>query len=255
MRYFIQLAYNGKHYCGWQRQPNAATVQQELEQVFSTFTQEAIEITGCGRTDTGVHASFYIAHFDCQYEFKDEHLRNLNAMLPRDISLYKLWAVDEAQNHARFSAYNRSYVYFISFVKDPFRSDTSWQYSQAAELSLVKLNEAAQLIMSYQEFAPLCKRGSDVEHYRCTITNAEWRDWDGRGLQFHVSANRFLRGMVRLMVGACMEVAKGKLTIEDLKASLDKQTDLPRPLSVPAHGLFLSGVAYPVASASGAPIG
>jgi tRNA pseudouridine38-40 synthase len=244
MRYFIQLAYHGKNYCGWQRQPAQPSVQQTIEQVFSTFTKTPTEITGCGRTDTGVHSSYYIAHFDTEFVFQDEHLRNINAMLPRDIAIHKLWQVP-AEHHARFSAYSRSYVYFLSFVKDPFRVETAWQYTQASAYSLDLLNQAAQLLKEYQDFEPLCKKGSDVEHYRCQIHRAEWVDWDGRGLQFHVSANRFLRGMVRLMVGACLEVAKGKLTLEDLRHSMDFQTDLPRPLSVPAHGLFLSHIEYP----------
>jgi tRNA pseudouridine38-40 synthase len=244
MRYFIQLAYQGKNYCGWQRQPQQPSVQQTLETVFSTFTNTKIDVTGCGRTDTGVHSSFYIAHLDTDFVFEPEHLRNLNAMLPRDIALHKLWAVAD-DLHARFSAYSRSYVYFLTFVKDPFRVETAWQYTQASGYSLELLNQAAQLLKGYTDFEPLCKKGSDVEHYRCTIHRAEWVDWDGRGYQFHVSANRFLRGMVRLMVGACLEVAKGKLTLEELKLRMDMQTDLPRPLSVPAHGLFLSGIEYP----------
>ena len=243
MRYFIQLAYHGKNYCGWQIQPEALSVQAALESAFSIFLKEKIEITGCGRTDTGVHASYYIAHFDCDKTVHQEQLRNINAILSNDISIYKIWPVAETM-HARFDAYRRSYIYFISFVKDPFRQETSWQYSHAADFSMETLNACAALIKSYSEFQPFCKRNSGVEHYRCEIFEAEWRDWDGRGLQFHVSANRFLRGMVRLMVGACVEVAKGNIKMEALKESLDNQTDLPRPLSVPAHGLFLTDIKY-----------
>ncbi len=243
MRYFIQLSYHGKAYSGWQRQPNAPSVQQVLEETFSIFTKQTIEITGCGRTDTGVHASYYIAHLDTDFRFEQEHLRNLNAMLPRDVALYRIWQVAEDQ-HARFSAFSRSYVYFISSVKDPFREETSWLLTQAAQLDIAKLNAVCELIKGYDEFLPFCKLGSDVEHYRCTITDCRWTDWDGRGLQFHVSANRFLRGMVRLMVGTCIEVAKGGMTLEQVRTCLDSQTPLPKAFSVPAHGLFLSNVRY-----------
>jgi tRNA pseudouridine38-40 synthase len=243
-RYFLHLAYHGKAYSGWQRQPNAPTVQQVLEDVFSIFTKQTIEIVGCGRTDTGVHASYYIAHLDTDFLFQEEHLRNLNAMLPRDIALYKIWKVSD-EMHARFSAYSRSYVYFISSVKDPFRVETSWLHTQSSQIDLSKLNEVCELIKVYTDFFPFCKLGSDVEHYRCTITDCHWTDWDGRGLQFHVSANRFLRGMVRLMVGTCLEVAKGGMTIDQLQGCLDNQTPLAKPLSVPGHGLFLSDVKYP----------
>jgi tRNA pseudouridine38-40 synthase len=239
----MQLAYQGTHYCGWQRQPGQVTVQETIEKVISIFTKTPTEITGCGRTDTGVHASQYIAHFDTDFVFTAEHMRNINAMLPHDISIMKIWPVSD-QMHARFGAYSRSYVYFISFMKDPFRNETAWLHTQGAGISLDLLNEAAKLIASYGDFYPFCKKGSDADHYRCTITHAQWSNWDGRGLQFHVSANRFLRGMVRLMVGACVEVGKGKITMEQLKEALDQQTDLPRPLSVPAHGLFLSQIMY-----------
>jgi tRNA pseudouridine38-40 synthase len=245
MRYFIQLAYHGKKYCGWQRQPQSLSVQQALEEALSILCKTQIEMTGCGRTDSGVHASFYIAHIDTDFVFDQTiHLRSLNAILPSDISIQRIWQVNQEQ-HARFSAYSRSYIYYISSVKDPFRLETSWQNSHAAQFSLETLNKCAALIKSQSEFKPFCKTHSDVEHYRCTIYHAEWLNWEDRGLQFHVSANRFLRGMVRLMVGACVEVAKGNIALEALEQSLSNQTELPRPLSAPAHGLFLTDVKYP----------
>jgi tRNA pseudouridine38-40 synthase len=244
MRYFITLAYRGTHYIGWQRQPEGHSVQGTLEGALTTVLRHEVEVTGCGRTDTGVHATYYVAHFDTESVVPDTILRSLNGLLPQDMAAFSVVPVSPTA-HARFDARDRAYEYHITSRKDPFRTETAWWLPTAGQLDLDQLNTAAALLLDYEAFAPFCKTHSDVDHYRCDLREARWvRSDDGHSLVFHIAANRFLRGMVRLIVGACISVAKGQITLDQLRKALDEQTPLPQRFSVPAHGLALTRIVY-----------
>lgn len=249
MRYFIQLAYNGTAYYGWQRQPAARSVQQSLEESFSTILGQAIEITGCGRTDTGVHATFYIAHFDFEGHFPEGFLRRINKFLPADVVIYDIYPV-KADAHARFDAYYRAYAYHLSLVKDPFQQHTAYFYPFADKLRPELMQEAAALVAQYELFLPFCKTGSDAQTMRCQIHRSEWV-FGEREMVYHIAANRFLRGMVRLVVGMCLSVGNGQLSLDEVRYALDEQKPLPKSLSVSPAGLFLCEVRYPETLAQG----
>ncbi|MFK8056817.1 MAG: tRNA pseudouridine(38-40) synthase TruA [Saprospiraceae bacterium] len=260
MRYFLRLAYNGHAYHGWQRQPSSTTVQQTIEETVSLILGERIELVGCGRTDAGVHASAYAAHVDTSAKLPVQFVRRLNRMLPKDIVVMS-WEdigptppAGEHGVHARFSATHRAYRYDITRLKDPFRQNTTWHYPLFDELDIDAMNAASALLMEYSEFAPFCKSNSDAKTMRCDLRRSEWVACpelvEGKAgtqeaeLHYHIAADRFLRGMVRLIVGACIRVGSGQLSVEDLKHCMETQTRLPRPLSVPPDGLFLTEVHY-----------
>lgn len=243
-RYVLELAYNGTNYAGWQRQPNAISVEETLETALSTILGQPIELVGCGRTDTGVHASYYVAHFDFSGAFPPAFLRRINRYIAEDISLTALYRV-HADFHARFHATGRGYTYRISLQKDPFRQNTVACLPQyAGRVDQAAMQAAADLLLEFAEFAPFCKTNSDAFTMQCQLAEARWGfspdEWT-----FHISANRFLRGMVRLIVGMCLRVGEGKLSLEDVRQALEKQSRLPQPWSAPAEGLFLSMVEYP----------
>lgn len=245
MRYFTELAYNGTNYCGWQRQPHSPTVQEKIEVAFSTILRTTITIHGCGRTDTGVHASQYFAHFDCEKDFPKGFVGRVNKFLPKDIVIKRIFAV-EPETSARFDAYHRSYEYHLTFVKNPFELDTLFYFPFLRFLDIPKMQLAADLLLDYKEFFPFCKTKSDANNMICDMKRAEWVYHEKTGrLVFHISANRFLRGMVRLIVGMCLNVGLGKLTLADVKLALDKQVRLKKDLSVEAKGLFLTEIRYP----------
>lgn len=244
MRYFTELAYNGTRYHGWQKQPNALSVQGKIEEAFSTILNTVIEVVGCGRTDAGVHASQYFLHFDFDGEIPERFVGRVNLFLPKDIAIRKIFPVKE-DAHARFDAIQRSYEYHIVFEKSPFETETAWQYYLAQRLAPDRLNEVASLLLNYREFFPFCKTHHDAQTLECQLTRCEWvLDENNKRLVFHITSNRFLRGMVRLIVGACINVAADKLAIEKVKAALDQQTLLEKSWSVPPEGLFLSEVKY-----------
>jgi len=243
-RYVIELAYNGTHYAGWQRQPNAMSVEERVDSALSLILGEKIKIVGCGRTDAGVHASHYIAHFDFGGEFPPAFLRRYNRLLVEDISVQAIYRVP-ADFHARFHATGRSYVYEVSLKKEVFRQETVTSMPQLrGKVDQAAMQAAASMLLEYKAFAPFCKTKSDNFTMDCEVTEARW-DFGGDQWTFHVSANRFLRGMVRLIVGMCIRVGQGKLSLEDLRLALAQQTRLPKPWSAPATGLFLSDVRYP----------
>jgi tRNA pseudouridine38-40 synthase len=246
MRYFLELAYNGTRFCGWQTQPNAPSVQERIESVLSTILRQPIEILGCGRTDTGVHASYYVAHFDFETDFPDHILDRANKMLGNDIALHTLKPV-APEAHARFDATLRSYEYHITAVKNPFATETEWHFPMYNKLDFTKMQEAAEILRGYQNFAPFCKTNSDAKTMQCDISRAEWTFTDNKAV-FHISANRFLRGMVRLIVGACINIGLGQMSLDDLKQALEEQTPLKKSTSVPSTGLFLTQVKYPILS-------
>jgi tRNA pseudouridine38-40 synthase len=243
MRYFLELAYNGTRYCGWQIQPNAVSIQQKIEEVLATLLREDVEVVGCGRTDTGVHASYYVAHFDFDKDFPKNFLTRANMMLGRDIVLKNIHAV-APDAHARFDATSRSYEYHISFEKNPFTIETEWHFERYKQLNINDMQQAAEILRGYSSFAPFCKTNSDAETRDCIIHEATWVFTEKKAI-FRISANRFLRGMVRLIVGACINVGLGQMTLDDLKHALDTQTPLKKSYSVPPTGLFLMDIQYP----------
>lgn len=242
MRYFIELAYNGANYHGWQRQPSAHSVQQTLEEAFSTILNQRLEITGCGRTDTGVHASQYYAHFDYPHEFPREFLKRVNKFLPKDIAIFRIFPV-HWKRHTRFDAYHRAYRYHVTTRKDPFRTHTALYYPRADKLNQSLMLEAANLLLDYDHFLPFCKTGSDAKTMRCQLYRSEW-EFGEHELVYHIAANRFLRGMVRLIVGMQLSVGLGKVKLTEVKEALDQQIRLQKSLSVPPEGLFLTDVRY-----------
>jgi tRNA pseudouridine38-40 synthase len=243
MRYFLELAYNGTRLCGWQRQPNAPSVQERIEDAFTLILRQPIELMGCGRTDTGVHARYYVAHFDFEGDFPKSFLQRANKMVGHDIALKKLSAMpDEA--HVRFDAYSRSYEYHISFVKNPFTTETEWFFPLYTTLDTQAMQKAAEILREYEDFAPFCKTNSDAKTMKCQLSCSEWI-FEGDKAVFYISANRFLRGMVRLIVGACVNVGLGQMSLEDLKTAMDEQSTLQKSYSVPPTGLFLTEVKYP----------
>ena len=245
MRYFLTLAYRGARYAGWQRQPNAASVQETLEQALRTILRQPVDVTGCGRTDTGVHARYYVAHFDAEGDLPPTFLNGLNGLLPDDIAVFEA-APMPAGAHARYDACERSYEYEITLQKDPFSVETAWFYPQGHRLDFQKMEAVAALIPQYEAFFPFCKTHSGVDSYACTVQQCRWEfNTSGHRLMLHISANRFLRGMVRLIVGACVQAGQGQLTAADIQQSLDRQQALKKSLSVPPQGLALTGVKYP----------
>lgn len=245
MRYFAELAYKGSNYHGWQRQNGQTSVQATLEDAFSTILQTEIAITGCGRTDSGVHASQYFIHFDHTDTFPLEFVRRINKFLPPDIAIYRIFEV-ASEAHARFDATHRAYEYHLGFQKNPFTKEICYHFPLAHLLNLELLQPAAGLLLLYKSFFPFCKTHTDVKTMDCELQRAEWEiDKNQEKLVFHIAANRFLRGMVRLIVGMCLNVAMGKQSLEEVKSALDQQKRLKKSWSVPPEGLFLKDIRYP----------
>lgn len=243
MRYFIQLSYDGTNYHGWQIQQNARSVQEEVEKALSVVTREQVEVVGAGRTDTGVHAAFYMAHFDSELDsLTDEKTRfRLNCLLPEDIAIQRIFLV-RPDAHARFDATYREYRYCFSRTKDPFTF--AFAARESRTLNLEKMNEAALLLLETRDFTSFSKLGSDVKTNNCTVTKAVWSE-TGDQLVFTIRADRFLRNMVRAIVGTLLEVGLGKLSISEFKAVIDKKDRGSAGASVPAKGLFLVDIGYP----------
>ena len=242
MRYFIRFSYFGKPYHGWQRQPNAITVQQVLDEALSTLLKHHVETLGAGRTDTGVHAREMYAHFDCDIDFDaDTLVFRLNALLPKAIAVRRIFQVaDDA--HARFDAIARTYEYWVTQQKNPFLTDAV--HYVAHPLDVTGMNDAAKLLLKHDEFECFSKSNTDVKTYRCNISEAYWEEQRGL-LVFTITADRFLRNMVRAIVGTLLEIGRGKWTHETLQTILaDKDRSKAGP-SVPAKGLYLTSVRYP----------
>lgn len=245
MRYFIELSYDGAAYCGWQRQPSDVSVQQTLEQALSTILRSDIEVVGAGRTDTGVNASYYVAHFDCGDEISDctTLTYKLNLILPRDIAIKRVRRVRE-DVHARFDARQREYTYYISQRKNPFRRYSAWQYY--VQLDVERMNEAAKALLEYDDFTSFAKLNSNNKTNICKVVRAEWHrdEQDGDLLIFTIRADRFLRNMIRAIVGTLVDVGRGKYSVEEFYDILHSR-DLSRSSAgAPAVGLFLSDVQY-----------
>ncbi len=218
------------------------SVQETIESKLSILLRKPIEITGCGRTDAGVHASCYYAHFETSFLFEPQDITfRLNNMIGYDIAIEKIFPVGE-DLHARFSALQRSYVYHLSFKKNPFQLETAY-HIPFKNLSLEKMQAAAKLLLEYKAFAPFCKTNSDAQTMLCDVSHSKWIFSDVEA-HYYISSNRFLRGMVRLIVGMCINVGLNNLTIEEVRHSLETQTTLKKSYSVPPVGLFLTEVIY-----------
>ncbi len=242
MRYFIEIAYNGKNYFGWQRQPEQISVQQVLEETISTLLRKEIKLTGAGRTDTGVHAKQLFTHFDSdEIENSYDFIFRMNSFLPKDISIKNIFEVKE-DAHARFDAVEREYEYVISLEKDPFSQDFAFQINNAPIVAL--MNQAAETLLAHRDFQCFSRSRTDVKTYNCTIVKAFWEATDNR-LIFTIAADRFLRNMVRAIVGTLLDVGYGKTTLEDFKAILKSKSREEAGASAPAHGLYLTRVVYP----------
>lgn len=241
MRYFITLSYDGTAYHGWQIQPHSISVQEELHKALSTLLRQPMEVVGAGRTDTGVHASKMVAHFDYGELDCQQLVYKLNKILPRDIAVQKVEAVADDM-HARFSAKSRTYNYFVHLSKDPFRRAYSWQVYGEPDFDL--MNRAAEVLMEYTDFTSFSKLNTDTKTNDCTITEAHWdRVGDGQWC-FTISANRFLRNMVRAIVGTLLEVGRGRMTIEQLRQVIEAKDRCRAGDSVPGNALFLVEVEY-----------
>ena len=241
MRYFIELSYKGTNYHGWQIQPEVNTVQEEITKAFETILQEKIQIVGAGRTDAGVHASQMFAHVDTLKALTHEHIHKLNTVLPNDIVINSIEEVLE-NKHARFDAISRSYEYRILIGRDPFLLETTWQIHQK-KIQLEKMNEAAEILFQYQDFESFSKVKTDVKTFNCTIMEAVWK-LEGNQLIFYIKANRFLRNMVRAIVGTLLDVGLEKKSVDDFRNIIESKKRSEAGLSVPAKGLFLTEVTY-----------
>ncbi len=242
MRYFIEFAYNGKNYHGFQTQPNASSVQETLTKALQLLVDNSIEIIGAGRTDAGVHAKQMYAHFDVEKQLEATFwIQKLNSFLPKDIAVFNLFEVSK-DAHARFDAVSRTYHYKIHTFKNPFLEDTSWYYYQ--KLNLQKMNEACKILFQYVDFECFSKVHTDVNTFNCEIKQAFWTEKDNQ-LQFTIEADRFLRNMVRAIVGTMVNIGIGKTSVEDLEAIIKSKNRSKAGFSVPAHGLALVEIKYP----------
>lgn len=241
MRYFIRFSYNGTKYHGWQTQPNAISVQETLTKVLSVILNAHIELMGAGRTDTGVHAREMFAHFDYEPTFdKAVLLYKANSLLPKDIAIYDFINV-HTDAHARFDAKKRTYEYYINTIKDPFLQDGSWYYHNTLDVDL--MNKAAKLLFAHTDFQCFSKSNTDVNTYNCKIAEAYWEQ-KGHLLVFTISADRFLRNMVRAIVGTLINIGLNKITLQDFEAILQSKDRKKAGFSVPAHGLYLTQIKY-----------
>ncbi|WP_405576423.1 tRNA pseudouridine(38-40) synthase TruA [Winogradskyella sp. Asnod2-B02-A] len=242
MRFFIELSYNGKAYHGWQNQPNAISVQEVLEKALSTILKTKIVILGAGRTDSGVHASQMFAHFDFQGDFESKDLvYKLNSFLPKDIAVTSVFKV-KPEIHARFYATSRTYQYKISTSKNVF--DYDFAYQVHLPLDIEAMNTACKILLQYKNFQCFSKVNTDVKTYNCDIKTAFWTK-NADQLIFTITADRFLRNMVRAIVGTMINIGLGKMNPEDLHAIIASKSRSEAGFSVPAHGLYLVEIVYP----------
>ena len=242
LRYFLEIAYNGTQYHGWQIQPDAVSVQEVVERTLSTFFRAEIKVTGAGRTDTGVHARQLFAHADlCKIDAISETLFKLNSFLPKDIVIQNIFEVTP-DAHARFDATSREYEYLITLKKDPFQQKLAYQINQLPDLEL--MNKASNILCSYSDFQCFSRSKTDVKTYICSVTKAVW-EINQNQLRFTISADRFLRNMVRAIVGTLLDVGFGKTTLDEVHDIIKSKDRGKAGASAPAHGLYLTRVTYP----------
>lgn len=242
MRFFIELAYNGSAYHGWQKQPDAISVQEVLERALTTALQQKIEVVGAGRTDTGVHASLFFAHFDAKIQMEIEQFCfKLNTILPPDIAVFRIFEVSP-NAHARFDAISREYHYFVTTKKNPFKIGSAYYIKK--KIDVQRMNKAAEILMKHTDFKAFSKVKTEVKTFDCKIESAAWEKV-GDELIFKIKADRFLRNMVRAIVGTLLDIGTGKTKIEDMNVIIREKNRCRAGKSVPAHGLFLVNVEYP----------
>lgn len=242
-RYFIYLSYDGTNYHGWQIQPNGISVQEVLMKALSTFLRKPVEVVGAGRTDAGVHARLMVAHFDFDTELDCATVVDkLNRLLPLDVAVHRVRRV-KSDAHARFDATYRTYKYYITTCKDPFSRAFSWRIFQT--LDFEKMNEAAQTLFDYIDFTSFSKLHTDVKTNNCKMMYARWEQIGEHNWVFTIQADRFLRNMVRAVVGTLVEVGKGKLTVEGFRKVIEEKNRCSAGTSVPGNALFLVDVGYP----------
>lgn len=242
-RYFIYLSYKGTAYHGWQTQPNGISVQEVLCKALSTVLRTDIEIVGAGRTDTGVHAKLMVAHFDFEGELPKltSFASKLNSILPKDIAVSKIIEV-KADAHARFNATSRKYEYHLVTQKNVFKTEYAARFNENLNFEL--MNEAAATLMDYRDFTSFSKLHTDAKTNNCIIMHAQWTANDGEWI-FTIQADRFLRNMVRAIVGTLLEVGRGKMTIEQFREVIEVKNRCKAGTSVPAQGLYLIDIQYP----------
>ncbi|WP_321437982.1 tRNA pseudouridine(38-40) synthase TruA [uncultured Bacteroides sp.] len=243
-RYFIYLAYEGTNYHGWQVQPNGVSVQERLQKALSTFLRADIEVVGAGRTDAGVHAKLMVAHFDYEKDFPDIILLTdkLNRILPPDISVFRVCKVTP-EAHARFDALSRTYKYYITSVKYPF--DRHLKCRMHGTLDYERMNQAARLLFDYTDFTSFSKLHTDAKTNNCRMMQAEWTQENETTWVFTIKADRFLRNMVRAIVGTLVEVGRGKMNVDEFRKVIEHKDRCKAGTSVPGHALFLVDIEYP----------
>lgn len=243
MRYFIYLEFDGSAYSGWQIQPHSPSVQQTLEQSLALFLRQDVSVTGAGRTDAGVHASEMVAHFDLDEPQDCAWMQNkLNGILPADIAVHRIVPV-KADAHARFDAISRTYKYYVTLNKSAFNRDYSWFLPNVPDFEM--MNSAAEILMKTVDFTSFSKLHTDTKTNDCRVTEAKWEELpDGRWV-FTITADRFLRNMVRAIVGTLMEVGRGKLTVDGFQRIIESKDRCSAGDSAPAQGLFLHKIVYP----------
>ena len=243
MRYFIWFSYDGTRYHGWQIQPNGVTVQSELQRCLSLLLREEINVVGAGRTDTGVHARQMTAHFDIDElpMSVSDLAHKLNGLLPHDIGVYKVETVNDDM-HARFSAVARTYHYYVHTQKNPFLRQYSLELHYRLDYGL--MNEAGRILTEYEDFGAFCKAGSDVKTTLCKVTHAQWHQTSDTTWYFEITANRFLRNMVRAVVGTLIEVGRGRMSLDEFRQVIEGKKRTQAGESMPAKALFLEKVEY-----------
>jgi tRNA pseudouridine38-40 synthase len=244
LKYFFHIGYNGFHYRGWQRQPNVPNVQEVLEDTLARLLKTSVTVMGCGRTDAQVHASQYFFHIDVEQTWDYDLLFRLNKNLPDDIAIFDIIPVGD-NCHARFDATQRAYDYFIHTYKDPFLNSVSSLYLEK-NLALDKMKQAASLLTKYNDYRAFCKTPDSYDHTICNVTASElWVDAGGERIRFHISANRFLGRMIRIIVGRLLEIGKGELSVDEFEGYLISKVTPQIIEPAYAQGLFLSKVIYP----------
>ncbi|WP_185863267.1 tRNA pseudouridine(38-40) synthase TruA [Blattabacterium cuenoti] len=242
MRFFIELAYNGKYFFGWQIQKKVNTVEEKLEYCLSKLLKTSINIVGAGRTDKGVHAKQMFAHFDYEKEIKNNFVDRLNIFLPKSINVFNIFPVKN-NLHARFDAIKRTYKYYLTREKNPFNQDFSWYCFYS--LNVYKMNIASKKLMQYKDFSSFCKKRTDEkENNICKIYHAYWYE-KNNVLCFTIEANRFLRSMVRAIIGALIDVGRNKISVDEFVKIIESKNSNFCKFIVPAHGLFLTQILYP----------
>lgn len=241
LRYFVQFSYFGKPFHGWQIQPNAITVQEKMNHVFSTLLNSKINVVGAGRTDTGVHAKDMWAHFETDQELSVPFIKKANSFFQKDIALLNIYKVED-QAHTRFDAISREYEYHINLLKNPFKTDFAWLVRKEPDMD--RMQAAADILFDFTDFTSFSKTRTQTKTNNCKILKAQWSQND-EDLIFTIKADRFLRNMVRAIVGTLLEVGHHKISVDRFKEIVELKDRTKAGESAPAHGLFLTKVEYP----------